>query len=81
VFGTPCYATDSSNLAWKWSLSVGDVEGALWTADIVVKSRMVNQRLIPSNPLGVKSVGEAATIGSPPAVVGAVVDALSPLGV
>lgn len=35
----------------------------------------------PSNPLGVKGVGEAATIGTPPAVVNAVVDALSPLGV
>lgn len=35
----------------------------------------------PSNPLGVKGVGEASTIGTPPAVVNAVVDALSPLGV
>ncbi|MGH9338861.1 MAG: xanthine dehydrogenase family protein molybdopterin-binding subunit [Acidobacteriota bacterium] len=35
----------------------------------------------PLNPLGVKGVGEAATVGSTPAVVNAVVDALSPLGV
>lgn len=35
----------------------------------------------PLNPLGVKGVGEAATIGSTPAVVNAVVDALSHLGV
>ncbi|HYM68950.1 MAG TPA: xanthine dehydrogenase family protein molybdopterin-binding subunit [bacterium] len=35
----------------------------------------------PRNPLGAKGVGEAATIGSTPAVVNAVVDALSPLGV
>ncbi|TCJ15000.1 xanthine dehydrogenase family protein molybdopterin-binding subunit, partial [Rubrobacter taiwanensis] len=35
----------------------------------------------PSNPLGVKGVGEAGTIGSPPAVINAVVDALSHLGV
>ncbi|MFF0011072.1 xanthine dehydrogenase family protein molybdopterin-binding subunit [Streptomyces sp. NPDC005374] len=34
-----------------------------------------------SNPLGVKGVGEAGTIASTPAVVGAVVDALRPLGV
>jgi carbon-monoxide dehydrogenase large subunit len=34
-----------------------------------------------SNPLGVKGVGEAGTIASPPAVVNAVVDALRPLGV
>ncbi|MBA3471980.1 MAG: molybdopterin-dependent oxidoreductase [Rubrobacter sp.] len=35
----------------------------------------------PSNPLGVKGVGEAATIGSPPAVINAVIDALEPLGI
>jgi aerobic carbon-monoxide dehydrogenase large subunit len=34
-----------------------------------------------SNPLGVKGVGEAGTIASPPAVINAVVDALRPLGV
>lgn len=35
----------------------------------------------PVNPLGVKGVGESATIGSTPAVLNAVVDALSFLGV
>ena len=35
----------------------------------------------PVNPLGVKGIGEAGTIGSTPAVVGAVVDALAPFGV
>jgi carbon-monoxide dehydrogenase large subunit len=35
----------------------------------------------PVNPLGVKGVGEAGTIGCSPAVVNAVVDALSHLGV
>ncbi len=34
-----------------------------------------------SNPGGWKGVGEAGTIGAPPAVVNAVVDALTPLGV
>jgi carbon-monoxide dehydrogenase large subunit len=33
------------------------------------------------NPLGVKGVGEAGTIGSTPAVVNAVMDALAPFGV
>ncbi len=33
------------------------------------------------NPLGVKGCGEAGAIGSPPAVVNAVIDALAPLGV
>jgi carbon-monoxide dehydrogenase large subunit len=35
----------------------------------------------PVNPLGAKGVGEAGAIGAPPAVVNAVVDALSPFGV
>jgi carbon-monoxide dehydrogenase large subunit len=33
------------------------------------------------NPLGVKGCGEAGAIGAPAAVINAVVDALSPLGV
>ncbi len=35
----------------------------------------------PHNPLGVKGVGESATIAAAPTVVSAVVDALEPLGV
>jgi carbon-monoxide dehydrogenase large subunit len=35
----------------------------------------------PVNPLGVKGVGEAGTIGATPALVNAVVDALAPFGV
>jgi carbon-monoxide dehydrogenase large subunit len=35
----------------------------------------------PVNPLGAKGIGEAGTIGSTPAVVNAVVDAMSPFGV
>ncbi len=35
----------------------------------------------PVNALGVKGVGEAGTIGSTPAIVNAVVDALKPFGV
>ncbi|MFC7318992.1 xanthine dehydrogenase family protein molybdopterin-binding subunit [Halomarina halobia] len=35
----------------------------------------------PLNPLGVKGVGEAGTIGAPPAVVNAVTDALRPFGI
>jgi len=35
----------------------------------------------PVNPLGVKGVGEAGTIGSTPAVVNSVVDALRPFGI
>ena len=39
------------------------------------------QTRTPVNPLGVKGVGEAGTIGSTPAVVNSVVDALRPFGV
>lgn len=35
----------------------------------------------PHNPLGVKGAGEAGAIGSTPAVVNAVMDALSPMGI
>jgi carbon-monoxide dehydrogenase large subunit len=35
----------------------------------------------PTNPLGVKGIGEAGTIAAPPAVVNAIVDAVSHLGV
>ena len=35
----------------------------------------------PHHPLGAKGVGESATVGAPPAIVNAVVDALSPLGI
>ena len=35
----------------------------------------------PVNPLGVKGVGEAGTIGSTPAIANAVLDALEPLGI
>jgi carbon-monoxide dehydrogenase large subunit len=35
----------------------------------------------PHHPIGAKGIGESATVGSPPAVVNAVVDALEPYGV
>jgi carbon-monoxide dehydrogenase large subunit len=35
----------------------------------------------PANAMGVKGVGEAGTIGSTPAIMNAVLDALTPLGV
>jgi carbon-monoxide dehydrogenase large subunit len=43
----------------------------------------VDNRVTPCthNPLGAKGCGEAGAIGSPPAVINAVIDALSPLGV
>ncbi|MFN8201728.1 MAG: aerobic carbon-monoxide dehydrogenase large subunit [Solirubrobacteraceae bacterium] len=35
----------------------------------------------PHHPIGAKGIGESATVGSPPAVVNAVIDALEPYGV
>ncbi len=35
----------------------------------------------PHHPLGAKGIGESATVGSPPAIVNAICDALAPLGV
>jgi len=35
----------------------------------------------PVNPMGVKGVGEAGSIGATPAIVSAVIDALAPYGV
>jgi carbon-monoxide dehydrogenase large subunit len=35
----------------------------------------------PSNPMGIKGVGEAGTIGATPAIANAVMDALFPLGI
>jgi aerobic carbon-monoxide dehydrogenase large subunit len=34
-----------------------------------------------TNPIGIKGAGEGGTVGAPPAVVNAILDALSPLGV
>jgi carbon-monoxide dehydrogenase large subunit len=38
---------------------------------------------VPSktNPLGVKGIGESGTIGAPPTVINAILDALKPIGV
>jgi aerobic carbon-monoxide dehydrogenase large subunit len=34
-----------------------------------------------TNPLGVKGIGESGTIGAPPTVINAIIDALTPLGI
>jgi aerobic carbon-monoxide dehydrogenase large subunit len=39
------------------------------------------ETLSPLNPLGAKGIGEAGTVGAPPALANAVIDALAPLGV
>jgi carbon-monoxide dehydrogenase large subunit len=39
------------------------------------------ETVTPENPLGAKGIGEAGTIGSTPAIVNAVIDALTPFGI
>src|SRR5215472_14804146 len=75
-----------------WEQAVYDENGQLITGELmdyaVPRSHLMpwiesHHTCTPSpvNPLGVKGVGEAGTIGCSPAVVNSVVDALSPLGV
>jgi carbon-monoxide dehydrogenase large subunit len=75
-----------------WEQAVYDDNGQLLTGELtdyaVPRAHMMpwiesSHTVTPSpvNPLGVKGVGEAGTIGCTPAVVNSVVDALSHLGV
>jgi aerobic carbon-monoxide dehydrogenase large subunit len=75
-----------------WERAVYDENGQLVTGELmdyaVPRAHMMpwiesehTTTPSPVNPLGVKGVGEAGTIGCSPAVVNSVVDALSPLGV
>src|SRR6202158_4254939 len=75
-----------------WEQAVYDDNGQLVTGELMDYAipKAINISWIesahtetpsPVNPLGVKGVGEAGTIGCSPAVVNSVVDALSPLGV
>ncbi len=75
-----------------WEQAVYDDNGQLLTGELteyaIPKASMVpwiesdhTETPSPVNPLGVKGIGEAGTIGCSPAVVNSVVDALSPLGV
>jgi carbon-monoxide dehydrogenase large subunit len=41
----------------------------------------LNETPSPNNPIGVKGCGESGATGAPPAVINAIVDALSPLGI
>ncbi len=75
-----------------WEQAVYDENGQLITGELtdyaLPKAHLMpwiesshTETPSPVNPLGVKGVGEAGTIGCSPAVVNSVVDALSPLGV
>jgi carbon-monoxide dehydrogenase large subunit len=65
------------------SLMTSSMANYLIPAASEVPNLIVGRHETPSttNELGVKGVGETGTIASPPAVINAVVDALSHLGV
>jgi carbon-monoxide dehydrogenase large subunit len=75
-----------------WEGAVYDEEGHLMTSTLMdyaipkaefLPTIEVDRTVTPTdvNPLGVKGAGETGAIASTPAVVNAVVDALSPLGI
>jgi carbon-monoxide dehydrogenase large subunit len=75
-----------------WEEAVYDNDGNLLTATLTdylvpsaaeVPSLTVGRTITPSptNPMGVKGVGETGTIAATPAVMNAVIDALAPFGV
>jgi carbon-monoxide dehydrogenase large subunit len=75
-----------------WEEAVYDADGTLRNPSLVdycvpsaaeLPSFKLDHTVTPSptNPLGVKGIGEAGTIGSAPTVINAIVDALAPLGV
>jgi len=75
-----------------WEEAVYDEDGQLRNATLMdylvpsaaeVPSFKLDHTVTPSptNPLGVKGIGEAGTIGATPAVMNAIVDALSHLGI
>ncbi len=75
-----------------WEEAIYDADGQLRSAnlaDYLVPSaaECIDMKLhhtvtpSPTNPMGVKGVGEAGTIASTPAVMNAVVDALRPMGI
>jgi carbon-monoxide dehydrogenase large subunit len=65
------------------NLTTGTLTQYLVPAASEVPSYVVDRTETPSttNPLGVKGIGEAGTIAAPPAVLNAVIDAVSHLGV
>jgi aerobic carbon-monoxide dehydrogenase large subunit len=76
LFEEMSYDEDGNNLAGSFIdyLLPTAVETPRWETDRTVTP-------CPHHPLGAKGVGESATVGAPPAIANAVVDALAHLGV
>jgi len=76
LFERVVYAADGQ------ALSTSLLDYALPRARDTVSPRLGHQVTpSPYNPLGAKGAGEAGIIGTPPAIINAVIDALAPLGV
>ena len=43
-----CTPRSPNNICFKWTVAGGDAEAAFQAADVVVKERIINQRLIPT---------------------------------
>jgi carbon-monoxide dehydrogenase large subunit len=72
-----CYHPDSGQL-----MTGSLLDYAIPRADRVPSIRSQFQETpSPTNPIGVKGIGESGSIGAPPTIVHAVLDALAPLGI
>jgi len=72
-----CYDRDSGQLLTGSLLDYG-----VPRADLLPMIRSQFQETpSPTNPLGVKGIGESGAIGAPPTIVHAVLDALAPFGI
>ena len=72
-----CYDRDSGQL-----LTGSLLDYAVPHADSLPAIRsQFQQTPSPTNPLGVKGIGESGSIGAPPTIVHAVLDALAPFGI
>ena len=55
---------------------------AMPRADMLPKFEIALEEVrCKTNPIGVKGIGESGTIGAPPVVINAIIDALGPLGI
>ena len=66
---------------WALSHGIATLDGIPTAAELPSFEVRSTETPTPLNPLGAKGIGEAATIGSTPAVQNAVIDALAHLGV
>ena len=72
-----CYDRETGQL-----LTGSLLDYALPRADLLPGIRsQFQQTPSPTNPLGVKGIGESGSIGAPPTIVHAVLDALAPFGI